>query len=181
MDYCHPSARTSVERVKGVFSVQFFSWRKARNNSFDEKLNTENTSWSSICGHKVSTAKEHPMRKKSSKRNQPHPHPGSGSRGKLAPGDFGAPESDVIERTYTSENTKRADPGAAPPRSTFEGNRTGGAGGNYAGPGSSSGGDLDPDIIGFGKGDEIGGVAASGKIHDPPGPDDAAGTSRQST
>ena len=60
-------------------------------------------------------------------------------------------------------------------RAGSEGSRISGVGGNESGPGSSSGGDLDPDIIGFGTG---GGVAASGKIRQPPGPDDATGTSR---
>jgi hypothetical protein len=118
------------------------------------------------------------MNKKVTSKRQTQPHPGSGATGKTAPGDFGVRESDVVERTYTSLNTKRADPGAAPARSTFEGARTTGAGGNHSGPGSSSGGDLDPDIIGFGKGEMAGGIAASGKIHEPPGPDDATGTSR---
>ena len=89
-------------------------------------------------------------------------------------GDFGVPESNVAERTYTSTNTKRSDPGGAPPRAGSDGSRTSGVGGTRSGPGSSSGGDLDPDIIGLGTG---GGVAASGKIHEKTGPDSATGTS----
>jgi hypothetical protein len=90
-------------------------------------------------------------------------------------GDFGVPESNVAERTYTSRNTKRSDPGAAPPRAGSGESRESGVGGNNSGAGSSSGGDLDPDIVGVGTG---GGVAASGEIHEPSGPDDATGTSR---
>ena len=90
-------------------------------------------------------------------------------------GDFGVEESDVINRTYTSMNTKRSDPGAAVARSSpDEGNRVTGAGGNQSGPGSSSGGDLDPDIVGVGTG---AGVSASGQVDEPSGPDDAQQTS----
>lgn len=104
-------------------------------------------------------------------------HPGSSAEDAKAvggKGDFGVPEGDVAERTYTSVNTKRSDPGAAPVRSGSDGSRTSGVGGYNSGVGSSSGGDLDTDIVGVGTG---GGVAASGKIHEPPGPDDATGTS----
>jgi hypothetical protein len=89
-------------------------------------------------------------------------------------GDFGVPEKDVIERTYTSENTRHADPGGATARAGSDESRVSGVGGHESGPGSSSGGDLDPDLIGLGTG---GGVAASGKVHEAPGPDDATGTS----
>jgi hypothetical protein len=105
-------------------------------------------------------------------------HPGSSiedARAVGGKGDFGVPEGEVAERTYTSMNTKRSDPGAAPMRSGLDGSRTSGVGGNSSGPGSSSGGDLDTDIVGVGTGGS--GVAASGKIHEPPGPDDATGTS----
>ena len=90
-------------------------------------------------------------------------------------GDFGVPESNVIERTYTSTNTKRSDRGGATARAGSDESRTSGVGGRESGPGSSSGGDLDPDVIGLGTG---AGIAASGKIHEPAGPDDATGTSR---
>jgi hypothetical protein len=115
--------------------------------------------------------------KKSSGKKPSDLHPGSSAEDAMqvgGKGDFGVPESDVAERTYTSKNTKRSDPGAAPARPASEGVRTSGAGGYSSGPGSSSGGDLDPDIIGVGTG---GGVAASGKIHEPAGPDEATGTS----
>ena len=101
-------------------------------------------------------------------------HPGSSKEDALAmggEGDFGVPENDVVNRTYTSENTKRSDPGGAPARGGEDGSRTSGVGGNISGVGSSSGGDLDPDIVGVGIGGA--GVAASGKIHEPTGPDDA--------
>jgi hypothetical protein len=105
-------------------------------------------------------------------------HPGSSGEDAKAmggKGDFGVAEGDVVERTYTSANTKRADRGGAPAHSGSHGTRTSGVGGNDSGAGSSSGGDLDTDIIGIGTGS---GVAASGKIHEPPGPDDSTGTSR---
>lgn len=79
-------------------------------------------------------------------------HPGSSTQDAQAagsPSDFGVPESDVIERTYTSQNTKRSDPGNAVPRSGSDGDRTSGVGGNDSGPGSSSGGDIDTDIVGI--------------------------------
>jgi hypothetical protein len=86
--------------------------------------------------------------------------------------DFGAPEADRAERDYASRSTKSQDKGGAPAHATGEGQRTSGVGGNASGPGSSSGGDLDTDFVGVGTGGA--GVAASGKIHSPPGPDDAA-------
>src|SRR5579862_9031313 len=113
------------------------------------------------------------MRKRDkSEKEEQKLHPGSSVEDAKAVGgkmDFGAAENDVIERTYTSTNTKRADPGGAPPRSGEDGQRTSGVGGNNSGVGSSSGGDVDPEIIGFGAG---GAVSANGKIHEPPGPDD---------
>jgi len=90
-------------------------------------------------------------------------------------GDFGVPESDVNERTYTSENTKASDPGAAHPRSGSQGVRVSGVGGMASGPGASSGGDVDSDLIGVGTGGTT--VGTSGQIHEKPGPDDATGTS----
>ena len=105
-------------------------------------------------------------------------HPGSSADDAKAvggKGDFGVPESNVPERTYTSKNTKMSDPGNAVTRSGTDGSRTSGVGGNKSGDGSSSGGDVDPQIVGVGTG---GGVSASGKIHEPPGPDDATGSSQ---
>lgn len=75
-------------------------------------------------------------------------------------GDFGAPESDTVARRYASSATKRQDPGAQPGHSIGEGTRVSGVGGTSAGPGSSSGGDLDTDIIGVGTGGS--GIAQSG-------------------
>ncbi len=83
--------------------------------------------------------------------------------------DFGAPESDRIQREYASRATRAQDKGGTPGHATGDGQRVEGVGSNASGPGSGSGGDLDPDIIGF---DDGAGVATSGKIHEPPGPDD---------
>lgn len=67
--------------------------------------------------------------------------------------DFGVPETGhERDREYVSHNTKRSDPGAQLPRGGALGDRTEGVGGFAAGPGSSSGGDLDPDIVGVGTG-----------------------------
>lgn len=95
-----------------------------------------------------------------------------------AEGDFGVPvgSGTTRQREYVSENTKRADPGAAQPFAhEFEGRRTAGAGARYSGDGSGSGGDLDPDVIGVGGGT---GVSASGPGA-PRGPDDSDGTSNE--
>jgi len=116
---------------------------------------------------------------KSSNDRSPKLHPGSSvedAKKVGGKGDFGVPESNVVGRTYTSQNTKRSDPGAAAPHAGAGESRVSGVGGNRSGPGSSSGGDLDASVIGVGTGG--GGVAASGKIHEPSGPDDATGTSR---
>jgi len=95
-------------------------------------------------------------------------------------GDFGAPEGGATGRTadrdYVSRNTKMSDPGASSPYDfEHEGVRDHGAGLRDNGPGSASGGDLDPDIVGVGTGGS--GVATSGIIGRPPGPDDSDGTS----
>jgi len=88
-------------------------------------------------------------------------------------GDFGVPAGSgpSRERDYVTENTKRADPGAAVARSGDidggDGVRTTGAGGAATGDGSSSGGDIDTDVIGVGSGTGI----AEG------GPDDAVDAS----
>jgi hypothetical protein len=92
-------------------------------------------------------------------------------------GDFGVPEDDVIGRTYTSRNTKASDPGAAQARSGENDDRTSGAGGTASGVGSSSGGDLDTDIVGVGGTGNVSTSGASGEH--TPGPDDSDGTSSE--
>ena len=89
-----------------------------------------------------------------------------------APGDFGVPvgTGPSRERDYVNENTKRSDPGAAQHADWEEiGVRDHGAGAPASGPGSSSAGDLDPDIVGVGTG---GAGIAQAAPDDPPGPDD---------
>jgi hypothetical protein len=84
-------------------------------------------------------------------------------------GDFGIPvgSSPTLDREYVSQNTRRSDPGATQPYGwEHQGVRDHGAGARDAGPGSASGGDLDPDIVGVGTGGE--GLAQSG-------PDDCLG------
>lgn len=90
-------------------------------------------------------------------------------------GDFGVRENDVVERQYTSANTRASDRGAAQPHAGEDQGRVAGVGGNASGRGSSSGGDIDTDIIGVGA--DGSGIAAS-PADEPPGPDDATGTSR---
>ncbi|HEY1683120.1 MAG TPA: hypothetical protein VGG19_00025 [Tepidisphaeraceae bacterium] len=91
-------------------------------------------------------------------------------------GDFGAAESNVIERNYTSVNTKRSDPGGAKPRGGSM-NRETGVGANASGPGSASGGDVDTDIVGIGSGR---GMSQNGPDKDyHGGPDEAQQTSGQ--
>jgi hypothetical protein len=117
------------------------------------------------------------------KRNasQDPPKPGSSAteaRKVGGEGDFGAPAGGerTAERDYVSRNTKMSDPGAAQPFD-FEDNgvRDHGAGGRNSGPGSASGGDVDPDITGVGTGGT--GVAYSGNIGRPAAPDDSDGSS----
>ena len=91
-------------------------------------------------------------------------------------GDFGVPESDTRGREYTSANTRASDRGAAQPHAGADQGRVAGAGGNASGPGSSSGGDLDTDIVGVGTGGS--GVAASGP-RGTSGPDDSDGSVRE--
>lgn len=94
-------------------------------------------------------------------------------------GDFGVPvgTGPSRERNYVSENTKRSDPGATHARAGedgADGARTAGAGGVDGGEGSSSGGDLDPDITGVGFG---GSGLASSAPTGRPGADDTTGSS----
>jgi hypothetical protein len=92
--------------------------------------------------------------------------------------DFGAPAGGerTADRDYASRNTKLSDPGAAQPWDfEHDGVRDHGAGARDSGPGSASGGDIDPDIVGVGTGGS--GIATSGVIGRPPGPDDSDGTS----
>lgn len=92
-------------------------------------------------------------------KNQPKPGSSVKAAQKLGgKGDFGVPESDVAERTYTSENTKHSDPGGAQSRGGSQ-SRESGVGAPAAGPGSSSGGDLSPDFTGVGTG---GGISQNG-------------------
>ena len=92
-------------------------------------------------------------------------------------GDFGVPvgSGPSLERDYVTQNTKRADPGAAVARSgDLDGGdaaRTTGAGGAAVGEGSSSGGDIDTDVVGVGTGS---GLAQAG-------PDDEANVGAAST
>jgi hypothetical protein len=93
-------------------------------------------------------------------------------------GDFGASagQDRPAERDYVSRNTKVSDPGASQAFDWEEdGVRDHGAGGRSSGPGSASGGDLDPDIVGVGTGGS--GIAVSGNVGRPAGPDDSDGTS----
>jgi hypothetical protein len=91
-------------------------------------------------------------------------------------GDFGAAESDVVERNYTSANTKHSDPGGANPRGGSL-NRETGVGANASGPGSASGGDVDTDIVGIGSGR---GIAQNGPDKNyKGGPDEAQQTSNR--
>ena len=91
--------------------------------------------------------------------------------------DFGAREGDVVERAYTSANTKAADRGATQPHAgEFAGEgRTVGAGGVASGPGSSSGGDLDTDFVGVAGGSGL----AQAAPRNVPGPDDSDGSVRE--
>lgn len=67
-------------------------------------------------------------------------------------GDFGVPESGrERDRQYVSQETKSQDPGGIPAHSGVD-DRVTGVGGNASGIGSSSGGDIDTDIIGVGTG-----------------------------
>ena len=95
-------------------------------------------------------------------------------------GDFGAPVGAGPSRDcdYVNENTKRSDPGATQPMDwEHDGKRDHGVGAADSGPGSASAGDVDPDFVGVGTGGS--GIATSGTIGRPPGPDDSDGTSNE--
>lgn len=95
-----------------------------------------------------------------------------------ASGDFGvhASRGSRADRDYTSRNTKLSDPGHAQPwsRENADGVRTAGAAGHASGTGSSSGGDVDTDLIGVGTGGSV--VSQSGPVSRP-GADDTDGSS----
>jgi hypothetical protein len=90
--------------------------------------------------------------------------------------DFGARADDRPERDYTSANTKHSDRGSAQPLANEErsGNRTAGVSGKDAGPGSSSGGDLDTDFVGIAGGT---GLAQNIDTEHHAGADDSDGSS----
>ncbi|CAN5363743.1 hypothetical protein BH09PLA1_BH09PLA1_05160 [soil metagenome] len=68
-------------------------------------------------------------------------------------GDFGVPETGhERERQYVSQETKSQDPGGIPAHAGSNASRVTGVGGNESGIGSSSGGDVDTDIVGVGAG-----------------------------
>ena len=87
--------------------------------------------------------------------------------------DFGVPETgSERNRRYVSEEIKANDPGSAPEPSSGTagvGQRVSGAGGNASGVGSSSGGDVDTDIIGIGQGGTT--VSQAGPDDRTDGPD----------
>ena len=83
--------------------------------------------------------------------------------------DFGAPESDLAQREYVSQAARRRDRGTDVEHARGEGQRVTGVGSNESGPGSGSGGDLDPDYIGVGE--EGTGISASGGTDRTHGPD----------
>ena len=107
--------------------------------------------------------------------------PGSqaaGARNVAARGDFGVPAGTARtrDRDYVTQNTKRSDRGTQHPAShEHDGDRTSGAGGNYSGPGSSSGGDVDTDITGVG----FGGTVSQAGPDDQIGADESDGTSNE--
>jgi hypothetical protein len=84
-------------------------------------------------------------------------------------GDFGAPEASENERNYASSATRNQDPGTFPGHSLGEGTRDTGVGGNESGTGSSSGGDVDTDIIGVGQGGST--ISVTGPDDRTHGPD----------
>jgi hypothetical protein len=93
-------------------------------------------------------------------------------------GDFGARAGGerTADRDYVSRNTKASDPGNAQAWGfEHDGVRDHGAGARDNGPGSASGGDVDPDIVGVGTGGS--GVALSGELNTPSGPSDSDGSS----
>ena len=89
--------------------------------------------------------------------------------------DFGVHEKDVVERTYTSANTKAADHGAAQPNSyEHTGVRQSGAGARDSGPGSASAGDIDTDFVGL----DGAGLSTNIDKHVPRDASDTDGSSR---
>ena len=75
-------------------------------------------------------------------------HPGSNPEdAKISDGDFGAKATDRVEREYVSQEIRSEDIGHETARAGTQG-RQAGVGGNDSGPGSSSGGEFDPQIDG---------------------------------
>lgn len=101
------------------------------------------------------------------------------ARDVASPGDFGAhvTASRRGDRDYVSRNTKRSDRGAQQPFSHEQtGDRTSGALGRNSGPGSSSGGDIDTDIVGVGTG---GSGVSQGGPDERIGADESDGSSNE--
>jgi len=87
-------------------------------------------------------------------------------------GDFGIPAKDAAEQARHKDDEYAGRPKGSEMSQTGEGSAREHGVGARGGRGRGSGGDTDPDIIGFGT-PGGGSVSASGSIHEPPGPDDA--------
>jgi len=88
--------------------------------------------------------------------------------------DFGIPAREAGKRTDVADEVKYQPAGdhlqdPRPPRSGDQGTRDSGVGGVNSGPGSSSGGDLDTDLIGVGT--HGSGISAAGPDNRKTGPD----------
>jgi hypothetical protein len=87
--------------------------------------------------------------------------------------DFGIPAKDALEQAKHRNDEYTCRPKGSQMSQTGEGSaREHGVGAKGGKRGRGSGGDLDPDIVGFGT-PGGGGIASSGSIHEPRGADDA--------
>jgi hypothetical protein len=86
--------------------------------------------------------------------------------------DFGIPAKDAIEQAKHKDDEYAARPKGTQMSQTGEGSaREHGVGAKGGKRGRGSGGEIDPDLIGFGT--PGGGPITTGPINEPPGPDDA--------
>jgi hypothetical protein len=87
-------------------------------------------------------------------------------------GDFGIPAKEAIEQAKHKDDEYAGRPKGSQMSQTGEGSaREHGVGAKGGKRGRGSGGELDPDVIGFGT--PGGGGITSGPLNEPPGPDDA--------
>jgi hypothetical protein len=131
--------------------------RKAAKNSASRSTASKRSSGSAKSTTK-SAKRRTPTRTRSKVGGSAKAAKSFGGKADFGVGNSNRPAQRAASRTSRERSTQRRNPRDLPPRAGVE-SREAGVGGQESGPGSYSGGDVDPSVIGVGTGS---GVAASG-------------------